>query len=243
MKPTADDPRRRLLLEWLAAGGATAGPLLVPAGARAQGLPRPLAADQSIFRVANGRVNDRAADGTTRVRIGDTVRTGAGGEMIFVVGSTAVLARANTELRVEGDGGGAGDVLRALRVATGRVLAVFGRGTHTVRTALAQVVLTGTGFYVEAKPDETYFCTCYGAADIGAVNDPASRLSVVTKRHDRPVFVRRNASPGQAIIDAPFKDHDDAELALIEALVGRAPPFIHPTPQYEDRGRRADYGR
>jgi hypothetical protein len=30
---------------------------------------------------------------------------------------------------------------------------------------------------------------------------------------------------GRRIVPAPFKNHDDLELMLIESLVGRTPPF------------------
>ena len=38
-------------------------------------------------------------------------------------------------------------------------------------TQTATIGIRGTGVYVEAEPSQTYFCTCYGIADVAATND------------------------------------------------------------------------
>ena len=47
-----------------------------------------------------------------------------------------------------------------------------------------------------------------------------------------PVFFMITSIPGKNIRNAPFINHTDQELALIEALVGRAPPFLFPRGTY-----------
>lgn len=71
----------------------------------------------------------------------------------------------------------------------------------------------------------TYVCTCYGATDIAASDDPKISESVVSAHHDAPRYVLAKADKGRRIVPAPFKNHTDLELTLIESLVGRNPPF------------------
>ncbi len=104
-------------------------------------------------------------------------------------------------------------------------------------TKNASIGIRGTGVYMESDPEQTYFCTCYGTADIVAVNDPTSRETVVSRQHDRPLYILAGEQPGQNIRAAPFINHTDQELMLIEALVGRTPPFVFPRSNYK-RPRR-----
>jgi len=62
---------------------------------------------------------------------------------------------------------------------------------------------------------------------------------VVSVHHSAPRYVLASADAGSAIRPAPFLDHTDQELMLIETLVGRTPPFHLPTNQY-DRPRPGD---
>jgi len=39
--------------------------------------------------------------------------------------------------------------------------------------------IRGTGVYTETDPEQTYFCTCYGVAEVAANNDPSSKETVV----------------------------------------------------------------
>ena len=79
---------------------------------------------------------------------------------------------------------------------------------------------------METDPEQTYFCTCYGVADIASNKDPESQATVAAKHHDRPLYVLNNAPAGKNLRDAPFINHTDQELALIEAIVGRTTPFV-----------------
>ncbi len=48
---------------------------------------------------------------------------------------------------------------------------------------------------------------------------------VISKYHDQPLYILPGKGD-QVIHPAPFIKHTDAELALIEELVGRTPSFI-----------------
>jgi hypothetical protein len=99
-------------------------------------------------------------------------------------------------------------------------------------TKNASIGIRGTGVYMESDAEQTYFCTCYGTTDIVAVNDPTSRETVVSRQHDRPLYILEGQQAGQNIRAAPFINHTDQELMLIEALVGRSPPFVFPRDDY-----------
>ena len=54
-----------------------------------------------------------------------------------------------------------------------------------------------------------------------------------------PVYVLANAPAGKSIRPAPFINHTDQELMLVETLVGRTPPFVFPKDDYQ--GPRRNY--
>ena len=233
----AEDPRRRLLVRALALG------LMLPADALSQGLlgsrPGRLPAGRSIYRIdGEAFVNDRVADLGTRIAPGDTVRTAPGGEIAFVVGGHAMLARGATTIVIERGGQDESIVLRGLRLLAGALLSVSRESRYQVRTTTATIGIRGTGFYAEAEPERTYFCTCYGTTDVEAAADPASRETITAKHHDRPVYIVKDAPAGRGIRAAPFINHTDEELALVEALVGRELPFLFPKDSYGGPRRR-----
>ena len=53
------------------------------------------------------------------------------------------------------------------------------------------------------------------------------------------MYIVADGGPGKNIRNAPFINHTDQELTLIEALVGRTPPFLFPNDVYN--APRRDY--
>lgn len=218
------DARRRALLRALAAGA-----FLVP-GVALQGCgptlgrrPAPLAADRSVWRAEGGFTVDGAAGGeTTRIAPGSTVETGDGG-LVFVVGETALFARPASRLRLVPDA--TGGRLEAVRLERGAVLTVFPTRTHRIETPLAVVGIRGTGVYAAVESGRDYVCTCYGTVDLSARADPVSTETIASVRHDAPRYVVATGASGTRVQPAPFRDHTDEELLLLEALVGREPPY------------------
>lgn len=238
-----EDPRRRWLIQALTVGAALAG---VPGGrALAQnvfgGRPTKLPEGQSIYRIeGTASVNGAAATLKTAIRPGDTIETGKDSQLIFVVGGHSMIVRAESRLQIEGEKSAAVSLLlSAMRLVTGKLLAVSRDSRMRITTPTATIGIRGTGFYAEADPEQTYFCTCYGVTDIAAANDPASKETVQAKHHDRPLYILGKAGAGQSIRPAPFINHTDQELALIETLVGRTPPFVFPKDSYS--GPRREY--
>ena len=217
----AEDPRRGFLIKALAAGVFTAG---AAPGAWAQLLgrkPQPLLPGQSVYEITGPvTVNGQPATEATRIGATDRIETGAGAQLIFVVGRDAVIMRQNSRLELSGGG----FVVDALRLATGALLSVFGGGAKRVTTPTATVGIRGTGLYLESEPELSYVCTCFGEIQIAAADDPSITEQIDSKHHDAPRYVLQ-AGAARRIQPAPFVNHTDVELALIEALVGRAPPF------------------
>lgn len=168
-------------------------------------------------------VEELAARVGDPVRFGDTVRTGADGTIVFVVDAAVFLLREQSrlELRREAvDESRTNDVLRLLE---GKMLGVFSRrrGKKLI-TATAVTGIRGSGAYAETDPELTYLCTCYGRAEIVAIADPKRRESVRTRHHESPRFIDADGR----IRPAPVINHTDAELILLESMVGRRPPFV-----------------
>jgi hypothetical protein len=242
--PGIDDPRRRRLIRWLSAGIAAA---LAPGGARGQrtfgNRPSRLPPQQSIYRLTGEvKVNAREADLQTRIRAGDTVETGRDAELVFVIGGNAMILRSGSRLEIappQQPTEASSLIVTGLRLLTGAVLSVSRRQPLRLETAVATIGIRGTGFYAESEPAETYFCTCYGEADVAASADPESRTTVVAQAHDRPLYVIAGGAAGNNVRSAPMKNHSNEELILIETLVGRTPPFGPSSYGYP--GTRSDY--
>lgn len=237
-----EDPHRRWLVQALGLGilaGAIPGAVLGQSlfGAR----PGQLPSGRSIYRaVGDISVNGKPADASALIKPGDTVRTGKDAELIFVVGTQAMIVREDSELTLAGAVDAVkGPLLSALRLITGKLLSVSRDSTMALTTPSATIGIRGTGWYAEADPEKTYFCTCYGITDVSAVKDPNARETVQSQHHDRPLYVLSKASGGKSILPAPFINHTDQELMLIEALVGREPPFVFSNDAYG--GPRRDY--
>lgn len=231
----ADERRRALLVRALAAGAyAAAAPLAAEVLGRR---PAPLPAGRSIY-LLDGEVTVNGVQATlaTPIRSGDRVVTKAGGRVVFVVGQDAFILRGGSELDITP--APREFMVETLRLVTGKLLSVFGKTRHQVRTPVATIGIRGTGLYVESEPDRSYVCTCYGETVIGTADDAAVSETVVSRHHDAARYVL--AGGGERLRPAPFVNHTDEELTLIEALVGRTPPFVLPGDSYSTP-RRGDY--
>lgn len=176
--------------------------------------------EKGVYRVrGEARVNGVAARPGMDVNAGDAVTTGTGAEIVFVVNRDAFLLRGDSRLEV---GGAAADVFR---IVTGALLSVYQPGARkTLHAQTATIGIRGTGLYVESAVDKTYVCTCYGEVQITPLADPGAAETVRTRHHEQPRYVLPKGAP-QMMMKAPVINHSDAELALLESLVGRQVPF------------------
>lgn len=211
-----DESRRLFLLRALASGL-----LAIPQWTRADVLgkvPHELPAGTSVYSLSGElQINGQAASEQTLIGASDVLRTGPRSQAIFVVGKDAFILRENSELHLSGQN----LVVEGLRLVSGALLSVFGKSRHQVITPTATIGIRGTGIYVEAQPDLAYVCTCYGTTDIASSANPSTSETIISKHHDAPRYITAD----NRILPAPFINHTDEELMLIETLVGRVPPF------------------
>lgn len=231
MSHEIDDPRRQWLIQALAVG--VFGTAFTEAQAQGFSIfgskPSKLPPTQSIYSIAGEvKVNEQPATLSTSIKAGDVVQTGANSQLIFVVNSHSMILRGDSRLVIEKpqDSTLASALIGGLRLLTGKVLSVSRNSPMRVTTSTATIGIRGTGFYVESDPEQTYFCTCYGVTDVQATDDPQSKEQVAAAHHDRPLYIVKDGAAGKNIRNAPFLNHSDQELALIETLVGRQVPFV-----------------
>ena len=210
--------RRAWLRGAAAASLAAAGMLRLRAALAAGAVPPGVAQIKGDVRI-----NGKPAERGQRVGHGDLIVTGKGAELVVVVERDAFLVRANS--RVEFGAAAAQGAVTVLRILTGALLSVFESGRRReIRTTTATIGIRGTGIYVEIENRRTYACTCYGEAVLTPVDDPGAAETVRTKHHDQPRYIYGKGMPSM-MEAAPVVNHTDAELYMLEGLVGRSPPF------------------
>ncbi|MDK9705236.1 MAG: hypothetical protein OEL20_19095 [Sulfuritalea sp.] len=177
-------------------------------------------------------VNGKPAREGQLVGAGDTVTTGPGSEAIYVIGQDAFLQRESSTVSF-----GADVAQNLMRVLSGKILSVFGKGARTIQTTTATIGIRGTGCYIEDEPGgvgaggaaatkaQTYFCLCYGSVDLVPKAIPDQRESYSATHHDKPMIIHDDADMPKCMVPAGVINHSDDELKLLEALVGRWPPF------------------
>jgi hypothetical protein len=163
-------------------------------------------------------VNGQPAREGMLIKPGDTIVTGAKSEAIYVIGQDAYLQRDRSSVSITGDA-----IKSGLRLISGKLMSVFGKGDKKIETPTATIGIRGTGCYLETEENQVYFCLCYGVADVVSSADPAKKDTITTNYHDFPVFLLASGEKMMAM--ATVKNHSDAELILLESLVGRVPPF------------------
>lgn len=205
------------------AGGAGMLPALVHALGK---IPEQLIPGKSIYDMRGTVfVDGKKATEDTYISASSLVETGSSSYVVFVIGFDAHILRENSRVQFAGKD----NLEESLRLATGKLLSVFGARTggasHTVQTTTATIGIRGTGLYVESEDDHSYACTCYGKVEIASTDDPASKETIVSVHHDAPRYITRDGKSGSRITSAPMKNHTDEELMLVEQIVGRTPEF------------------
>ncbi len=215
---------RRRTLKALAAAG-----LLGPAGI--SGLIRDALAKGDVpirpgLNKVRGEVivNRRLATEGQLIKPGDTIVTGRDSEAIYVIGQDAFMQRELTTVSF-----GADALQNLMRVVSGKILSVFGKGAKTIQVSTATIGIRGTGCYIEEENHgakaRTYFCLCYGDVELVPAAAPQEAERYSTKHHDKPMYIHNDMKMSKMMVPAAVINHTDDELTLLEALVGRRPPF------------------
>ena len=151
------------------------------------------------------------------VQSGDVVETGPQSRLVFVVGNAAFHVRQNSRLVV--DRGNSLNVVSVLRLLTGAVVSVWGRGTsRRIVTPTLTAGIRGTGVYTEIfanQDNRSYLCNCYGTVDLTTT---AERRTSVTEYHQAFWTDRRDENE---VVLTPAKaiNHTDEELEFLARLV------------------------
>ena len=205
---------RRLLFKLIAAAG------LAPALIR-QALAKGQVPIQPGLQSIKGTVtvNGKTAKEGQLLAPGDRIVTGPASEATYVIGQDAFLQRADTEVAFPMDSAA------FFRLITGRLLSVFGKGDKRLVVPTATIGIRGTACYIESDAMKTYFCLCYGEAEVVPAVAPQEREVIRTQHHDHPIYIHGDAAMPTSMVPATVINHTDAELILLENLVGRLPPF------------------
>ena len=235
-----DEKRREYLVKLLTFSALTATPMSQLQAAWWGSTPKKMADDKSIFSLEGDvRVNGQRADLGTQIKGGDTISTQRNSEVVFAVGGDSFILRSDSEMEIEGGG----IFVNALRMLTGSVLSVFGKRTGqqqlTMNSSTATIGIRGTGVYMESEPGLTYLCTCYGQVGLYSNKDLNDSELITATHHDAPKYITDRKTRDTFIRPAPFKNHTDAELKLLEAIVGREVPFGIESELY--KGERREY--
>jgi len=177
-------------------------------------------------------VNGRRVDMGAVIRAGDYVSTLADGFVLFAVGRDAFMLRGNGEMRF--DPSPEPFLVTGLRLISGALGAVFGkRSAASVKIVAPNVTagIRGTGCYLEARvyleaePDLTYFCTCYGTIEMTSNVNTRERIVATTRHHDAPSLFYPAARNGSLIAPAAMETHSDAEMLAVAKAAGQQPPW------------------
>lgn len=223
-------PRRKLLRALAAAGLLTGADMIamVRAALAAGANPVPPGLHKLKGKVT---LNGAPAREGQLVKPGDTIVTGPGAEALYVLDKDAFLQRESSTVQF-------GPTAAAfMRVVTGRLLSVFGKGERrSITVGTATIGIRGTACYIEEGTDsargnsaKTYFCLCYGEAEIVPTAAPAQRETIRTSHHDHPLYIHADPSMTTSMVPAKVINHTDTELTMLENLVGRWPPFYGKT--------------
>lgn len=162
-------------------------------------------------------LNGRRLLAQQTVQTGDEIVTGPGSRLVFVIGDAAFHVRQNSRLRVER--GATLHAVSLLRLLTGAVVSVFGRGrSRTISTPTLTAGIRGTGVYTEIMDDQggrTYFCNCYGTVDIASGGDRV----VSESSYHQSFWGEPERRKGRLIRPATALNHTDEELEFLARLV------------------------
>lgn len=183
------------------------------------GMPAALAQQRSnvVEFVGDVLLNGQRMRPQQTIQTGDEILTGPASRLVFVIGSAAFHVRQNSRLTVER--GNTLNTVSLLRLLTGAVVSVFGRGgNRAIVTPTLTAGIRGTGVYTEIMDDQggrTYFCNCYGTVEVVRGKD-----RVVSQSSYHQSFWGEPAERnGRLIRPANAINHTDEELEFLARLI------------------------
>ncbi len=201
--------QRRSFLQAAAAWSALGGSFAAEAQSRSN----------IVELLGDATVNGVRLSPQQAIQTGDEIATGPKSNLIFVIGNSAFHVRQNSRLTVER--GATLNAVSLLRMLTGAVVSVWGKGTNRqIVTPTITAGIRGTGVYTEIFANQdgrSYFCNCYGTVDMSAGADKAVSVSSYHKAYWGEVTPKegRSLHPAKAI------NHTDEELEFLARLTNQ----------------------
>ena len=169
--------------------------------------------------VGDATINGERLTAQRQVQTGDQLATGPGCHLVFVIGNSSFLVRQNSRFAVER--GATLNTVSLLRMLTGAVASVWGRGTsRQIVTPTLTAGIRGTGVYTEVLPEQgyrSYFCNCYGTVDMVAGNE---RL-VSRSTYHQSFWAEVQRKDGRLLTPAGAINHTDEEMEYLARLVNQ----------------------
>jgi hypothetical protein len=106
--------------------------------------------------------------------------TGEGGEAVYIIGPDAFLQREKIQDHLRGERGRPGHARRHRQGAQRlrQEPRQGGSAACQLVTTTATIGIRGTGCYIEAEEARTYFCLCYGEAEVAPKGDPKQKETI-----------------------------------------------------------------
>ena len=165
----------------------------------------------------DAQVNGQRLFPAQTIRSGDRLETGPGSNLVFVMGNAAFQVRQNSRMAVES--GASLSAVSVLRMLTGAVNSVWGKGTNRqIITPTITAGIRGTGVYTEVLPEQnyrSYFCNCYGTVDLSA---GTSRTTSQSDYH-QAFWAEPQATANGFLTPAKAINHTDEELEFLAKLI------------------------
>jgi len=191
-------------------------------------LPLPVSAQSATIHELSGevRIDGYRMARNSAVFPGQTIDTGADGQIWFTVGGDAYFLRPGSRLKLISNQA-RGTLVDVLRLVTGALGATFLPGRQRMVVAsTATIGIRGTGVYVEANREETYACTCFGSTEmISTASGTMMESVIVAAENHQARRLLRDPQIGMRVQRAAFERHTSAEIARLESLAGRPNPF------------------
>ena len=169
--------------------------------------------------VGDALLNGQRLAAGDSIQSGDAIATGPGANLIFVLGNASFQVRQNSRLVVER--GASLSVVSVLRLLTGAVVSVWGKGTQRrIVTPTVTIGIRGTGTYTEVFPQQdyrSYFCNCYGTVEVAASRDKVLSQS----EYHQAFWAEPVLKNGRFLSPAKLINHTDEEVEALARLVNQ----------------------
>lgn len=169
--------------------------------------------------LGDATVNGKPLTAQHTVRAGDQFATGPGSTLTFTLGNSAFHVRQNSTVSL--DQGASRQVVSTLRLLTGAVISVWGKGNRrSIVTPTITAGIRGTGVYTEvfaAQEGRTYLCNCYGEVELRA----GAQAMLSRSKYHQAFWAQASDKGMPSLTPAKALNHTDEELEYLARLAGQ----------------------